>query len=398
MGVLWKSPGCGACMTKSCTAAMAACRNDVTCSPSLDCLRACGGDEACRLLCKPPASADFAALAACQTTSCAADCDLSCGGLYGLYSAGLIALGPRIDGPTGACEKCLLGAKPACGAAATCAGSTSCLAAVDCEAGCSSIDLACYTSCVHLDEAGAIEALATAAEDSCHAACGMGTTFDCLGREMNPTPQQMPTLHIQVHDPVLSMPVAGAQVTACSVSSAACLVPLATATTDADGFFSITLSQPAWFIVHADQYLDALYFTVPSLVESTPKDLKAPIPIFLISSQTAAAFAALAGLTADMSQGIVLSRVFDCTGWAAPAVTFGLKTTSAGTKPIFLLTGNVPDPSATQTDINGTGGFFNVPPGTNQLSASTADHADYSVAPIVVRAGAVTEVAQYPTN
>lgn len=383
--------GCGACTEAHCCAEGAACRADPECGGAFDCASACDGSgDECRAKCVPSRSDAMAALASCQATSCASECGLKCGGVYGMY------LG-RLATRSKACRDCVT--TRACAAATACAASTSCLKALGCGENCPPLDEVCGQQCrAALPDAAQLLAGVFTEGAACAKECERGKQWACVGNASRPvTSEHDASLSIQVMNSAFTAPLANTQVHACDVLSSDCVPPLATGTSGPDGWVTLGISVSGSF----RGYLD---FTGPAnmpnlfyqeLAGSVPRDETFPFQVGLISAPTVAFLGQAVHVPIDPARAILFAQALDCELNFASGVSFTASGGDGSTVAWYFANG-LPHIDTSQTDGNGGGGFVNLPPGLITVTASVASIGVVGTASVWTRPNTITTVVLTP--
>jgi hypothetical protein len=199
---------CGTCAEEQCCAELSACAGDAACEPALRCIAGCkDGDDACRNACTSgqgrTLSKTLASVLSCETSWCAAECHLECGGT-------LVA--------PAACAACL-GTSGCCEVARTCGASAACVSRRYCREQCT--DPSCLALCDvrDTDGASADSALRTCQSGRCPAAC---TSWTCRGGP-RVTANKIDLTLVAVDSVGTNTPVPNLEVRRCRASEAECL-------------------------------------------------------------------------------------------------------------------------------------------------------------------------------
>jgi hypothetical protein len=389
-GFPWRTEACSTCVESACCPEATTCGGTPSCISAFDCLARCAGnDDSCRSACLPPAPDDATlALAVCQSKSCAPACGLTCGGFFGFTR-----------GTPGPCTSCL--AAKTCPAATECAQSKDCLEVQFCGAACLPLDRVCVLNCefgAPLDPSFDAGLGLAAGRNDCATACGLGTTWSCLGHAVWPVPAATTiSFQVQVVDGSTFDPLAAAQVSACPALDQNCSTPLSTGTTDSNGLVTLTSSTvpfSGYVQIVAPGYWTDLFYIYPYLTESTVPGLALNDTIY--STGQMAQIAAQAHVTLDPSLGIIAADPNDCTASPAAGVSFSGLGLGDAAAPYYFV-GSTPTPLATATSLpDSAGGFYNVAPGLVTLSASENGTTIDTVA-VYVRGSALTQLQLVPT-
>jgi hypothetical protein len=196
-------------------------------------------------------------------------------------------------------------------------------------------------------------------------------------------------------------PETGATVKMCSGTDSECAPPIDEQMTDSNGI--VRLTENASVLNGGQRGLNGfLEVTAPDLFPTTiywgfplsePHGVfSTPLPVF---SLTDAADLAFSGINLDASRGHVAVLSVDCLGSQSPGVTFSAQGIDAQTQ-LFYAAGPALSPKG-PTDGRGAGFFFNVPPGSVDVTATPVLLGGPSGSiPVVVRAGWITEASIGP--
>jgi hypothetical protein len=379
-GFPWAAGACGSCVEDACCAEATACRGDVTCGPTFDCLAQCAGsDDGCRSACFTQGNGAIAALASCQATSCSADCGLQCGGFFGL----------TLPGFGSQCTSCFVA--QSCPFATQCAQSESCFAYQFCNRACDPFDLVCQGNCAYsnpvtLPDGGLGFG---PGNNTCGPPCGIGTDWSCVGHAVWPLAATSPiAFQIAVSDGS-GNPFSGVTVRACLGGDADCVMPIQTVTSDSQGLATLTTSAPfqGYVELTASGYMTQLEYVYPFLAEAT--DPGVTVPIGLSTTAYIAELGSATGVPLDPLLGIVAASPKDCTNNPAPGVAFSGSPLGPRAQPFYYVSGT-PTTHATATSLpTSVGGFSNVAPGLITLIAS-ANGAAFATVAVEVRPNALT--------
>jgi len=154
----------------------------------------------------------------------------------------------------------------------------------------------------------------------------------------------------------------GAMAAACRTSDAGCTDPIASATSDDQGWveFDLPYGFSGYFDVRANGALPALsYLTRPLKKDTVDRPLQVPSP------EAVAFLAATEAVDFDKTKGVALVEAFDCSGRPAGGVQF---TESRGGSTAFYIVDHLPNKEATVSvydSVNDVadGGFVNVQTG-----------------------------------
>ncbi len=251
----------------------------------------------------------------------------------------------------------------------------------------------------------------------CQHECREGENWSCIGNLHWPAVGG-PTRNLSVKftDPVSSNPITGISVRMCGPSPE-CPVPISTSLTDETGTAHLVddslapgagnvdqglngylqiLKPPASDGGGVDIYPTHVYWGFP-LSESQGR-LGEPLPL-LSTAELSLVVSSVTKLAPDPTMGQVAMLALDCLGTQAPGVSFSIRGAGTGALNPVYLDGLTPSPTATKTFEGGTAFFFNVPPGSYDITANPAalDGRASSTVSVYVHAGVLTEVALAPT-
>jgi hypothetical protein len=192
-------------------------------------------------------------------------------------------------------------------------------------------------------------------------------TWGCLGHVVAPVPDttEMVTLSERLVLAVEGTPVTMATVDVCDKLDVDCTAtgpgfPKGL-TPDANGnvTFSVFQGFDGFVRIAGPTIMDSRVYVGRPIV--APPSVKA---VELLQPSDYSALANLAGQTVDMSLGTTIVLGFDCQGLAAAGVSFETPNTGTMTQQFYLIN-MLPEkpPTATATDVDGFGGFFNMPVG-----------------------------------
>jgi hypothetical protein len=297
-----------------------------------------------------------------------------------------------------ACAACV--DEACCDEAAACGDDAACLAARQCYAACADFDDACTAACGEQHPASD-EALNTdfvsCRNASCAAECRRGGNWLCLDAPVvvEGFTEATRTFRVRVDDFQTGMPVVGALLRACANEDTACETPLAEGTTDAEGFVEITVPVEAtgfagyYEITEAERY--------PALFVENPPLQGEEVSFRTLSQNTFNAFTALVGVTPDPTRGHAALQGEECDGRGGPELTFASSNGDASTRAAYIA-GSLPSAAATETDLSGVGGLFNVPAGANvTISGTLRDGRLVGAVEVPIRAGWITITNIVPT-
>jgi hypothetical protein len=414
-GMPYGAGTCGSCAATSCCTELAACALSPACSAYEACLGGCNGDAGCWAQCTIDhpvgQSPEVSELSACLASNCETTCGLLCGAV-----AGYVADPQR----AGECQSCIEGN-----------------ACVDARHLGISVDGDAYWRCVlansteDLRQLCAIEHPAGAAlfasfksdwSGKCSKDCGYGSYWSCVtsannvGWPIADGGMVTTTFRVVYFVPNSGTssslsPVEGASVavcTGCPCGDGRMPTPLDQSTTDDAGIVTLKYANQldlghglnGCFDVTAPDIAELyVYWDYPVTVGADdsmdPTDYinalrTTDVPQLLLDEGVDAA-----SLVEDLAtRGEVAAVVKDCLGNPAPGVTLSIDTSDPATRVFY---GRDLSSGAMATDIDGTGGFYNVPPGTHVITAQPANLAQPSNRfQVYVNPGVVTETQIYP--
>jgi hypothetical protein len=403
---------CAACALANCGSESSACAADpIFCEPYESCLGACDGDPACRSRCTidnltPAAGSPLvSALGACLASHCESDCKLDCGA-FAAYLAE--------PGAAATCDACLK--SNACQDARACGSSSDCDAYWRCYAACPTPD--CRFACALEHDAG-LQLLRPLQEDYsgiCATPCAYGNYWACVGNVSWPgVSAPSVELVVPVIDFTNHLPVSGETVSVClSCPCGTSVTPvLAQGTTDDAGTVSLAVPQ---IVSAADVGLmgcvevtspDAStvpyfgYWGYPFSQAVVNPALGPGSPAANLAAQSAQVFtpAEFAGATQYIGvtqlsgRGSIGAAVFDCLGNPAGGVQVAIDSHDP------LITVYSASDDAGTTTAAGLAFFYNVPPGTVQVTATPVSlgRGPSSVETVIVAADTTTAVGMFPT-
>jgi hypothetical protein len=169
--------------------------------------------------------------------------------------------------------------------------------------------------------------------------------------------------------------------------------PVATATTDAAGMYTLTITTNG---MPLDGYVKATYTGLLDTYLYPPKPLIADFDgasIFMVSSSTLGLLSnLLCRNDQDLAKGLVAVLVTDAADM--PVAGAAVSSTPAAAKYCYNMGGN-PTGDATMTDVDGIGYMLNLPPGEVTVSASKSGSTFFSHK-VNARAGTLTTTVIQP--
>lgn len=196
--------------------------------------------------------------------------------------------------------------------------------------------------------------------------------WGCLGSFVQPMPVPGEKLtHIyrfELATGLPGVPPADLAVKLCNKLDLECAAPISSPIPDARGAVSIDLD-PAF-----DGFIEATSSeTLPALV-AMQKPVVIPQTEKVVRMASAAVrdlLVAGTGETLDESRGVALILTGDCSDNRAAGVSVGSPALDA-TSVTFYFRGALPEPEATETDMQGAAGFINIPLGFVEVTATRA--------------------------
>jgi hypothetical protein len=387
------SQSCAACMDRNCCGEATACRNDIACDSSFECMSSCGNDGACRAQCAAfytqPAS--LVSVGSCRETNCAAECGLSCGGFA--Y---------RVPG----CDSCVR--STCCSLAAACAKNEACVNLDLCRTNCLAGSMACPPQCdrEHPDGIADYAPWFDCTQNACGASCQPGRVWQCLDSAIRwPKPKgnlSEITFSMNIIDLVTEKPFVGARIKACGKLDQFCTSPLDEDTTDAAGLVALTVPVGN---VGFDGFVDmsggdsgggdalypSIWYPLPYIVSSGSRGR-----IQFVSQSSFTLLAGITQITPDPTRGHFAANAQDCTFSSAGGVSISASTTDTASA-TFYFVGGIPNASATETDPHsGIGGFVNLPARLTLVTATGADGRRIAAPNFFIRPGTMTTTSLPP--
>lgn len=230
--------------------------------------------------------------------------------------------------------------------------------------------------------------------------------WGCLG---NVTwPAQDPTVKVLYRGHFLTAlteaPIANLDVKACGRLDVDCTSPIASGTTDADGY--VNLDVPKGFNGYLQMIADPALGIMPSVGAVLPPieqgdapdaSIAAAVSIHLITKAAFDGLLAQIGASADPALGHVFGLAVDCAGKPAAKVSIHAGTVSTSTIAYYTAATGIPSVTAQETAQAGEAGFINLPVGSATISATSNEVSkkigEYSA---MVRAGTITYLPMPP--
>jgi hypothetical protein len=358
-GFAQPSAECASCMRSRCCDESTACEADTACKAAYGCILSCKpGDADCVTWClgsyaRPDA---LAALTACSAAKCDSQCGHSCGGAL-------------VNG-SNSCDACV--AMNCCQENLDCASDEACVDIDFCSHRCLPAgSLRCATDCgMTYSEASDKSATRSACvAANCSDACSSQQAWGCIeSLESHPPVLKPPSLDpitftMTVVEFLSETPYEGLNVKACSRTDLDCTAPVGTATTDANGAFTLTVPPgPNGFDGYVDLsgsnlYPTLYYFLPPVIVGGTRGKLRLP------SSDTITALAGGISVELDTTRGHLAMVPWDCTMSPAPGVSITIDAADEKSTSFYFQNG-LPSHAAMQTGSDpALGGAVNLKTG-----------------------------------
>ncbi len=289
-------------------------------------------------------------------------------------------------------EYCVYCLRQACEARlATCSGYEPCGA-----------QFRCWTPTKHWSECSATAPAGTAAaelirecaRDSCPDWCSVGEHWRCSGLFEWQSPESSSAeVGVRWTSAENGAPLAGLSTRVCRTTDADCADPVATTTTDAQGWsrFELPLNAAGWVgFVRADGpglFPELRTNTMP-LVEASSLTFVAP------STEMVTSILADAGASLDPARGHVIVDARDCAGATAQAAVISVAAADSQSRTFHEVDGRF-DFDADRTQ-RGIAGVVNVPPGDTLVSVVSQDGALLASSNVPVLAGIATYATLHP--
>lgn len=199
----------------------------------------------------------------------------------------------------------------------------------------------------------------------------------------------MTKLVLPVIDAISLAPVTNSRLSACNKLDLVCGSPVVTTTTDSKG--ELTIDVPPNFLGYVQQidnasYANALYF-LPPVLPSSGRLQNFPL---IASGPSLDALALGLNATLDAARGHLILVVVGCDGVGLAGVKFSTPQADKSTT-AFYVRGQLPTTTATDTPVDGDGGFLNIVPGTVVITATDVKTGvEINTVTVLVRAGFIT--------
>lgn len=250
------------------------------------------------------------------------------------------------------------------------------------------------------------QTLAGCVSSTCLADCAPDLPWSCVEKYSWPTPSAAAvTVDLTLLAFYQQNPLPQVEVSACDRRDAQCNPPFDRSITDDTGRTALQIPLiersaaglgldgfDGYFWLRGQSVIENLRFVGAPYFQATGR-----FEAIVLSREEVALSASLSGVTLDPARGIVVVAIRDCGLRRAAGVRFSLSTADSTTTPFYLVSG-LPDPSTTETTLDGVGGFVNVPPGNAVVTAVlAATGREIGKAAFFVRADALTDVIVVPT-
>ncbi len=236
----------------------------------------------------------------------------------------------------------------------------------------------------------------------CEKAQVIDPVWGCLGNVVEPVPDptKKVTLSVNLTFAADKSPVAGATVDVCEKLDLGCTgtnpdTPKGLKSA-ADGLISFKVAQgfDGFIRVTSDQTVDSRIFVGRPII--TPPAVKS---VRLLSPNDFSLLVSFAKETVDPTRGSSILLAVDCQGLAAGGARFESPSVDTKSREFYLINqAPTTPPAATQTDVDGFGGFFNMPVGSAVArSIRAADDAHIGESSFHVLANTISYVQIAPT-
>jgi hypothetical protein len=234
-------------------------------------------------------------------------------------------------------------------------------------------------------------------ERLCQPAESVDPRWSCLGNVTPSEPEvgQTHTYTVPIVEINSQMPPDGLMVSVCPLLDTNCSAPIASGLVpDLMGRVSFVVDSgfDGYLDITATDIVPANVFLGKPVVADTVGE-----PVLLVTSDDFNNLAAVAGFAIDPLRGHAFLQTLDCNGDRAAGVSVSIDVADASTAGFFRVD-MLPDPNATSSDADGSGGFINVPAGFATLEGTLEESDErIGVNRIVVRVGTVAYVPIFPT-
>ncbi|MGO9833602.1 MAG: hypothetical protein ACLP1X_05250 [Polyangiaceae bacterium] len=367
---------CASCVQTSCCTESNACAASAACGAYQTCVGKCNGDPGCRTQCMiadPGVAPEVSALDACLASNCETQCGLTCGSIVERLTP------PDASAP---CQTCF---HSACDTARACASSVDCDEYTRCFVACPTPD--CREACATGHDAGAalFGPLQQVYANACSTACAYGQNWTCVGHVVWPaTKVTSITRTGRVFDYTTGNPVRGVNL---CMSGGVCFAcgspdePYATAQTDADGGYTITLPLPATGTFGQTQtsFQGCILVSSPNIVTywayyGSPQtqatwNVSQADSLLTFTPSEDETNSKIIGIPFDPSRANIGMRIEDCLGTPAPGVRVSLDVSEDPAAQEFQDSGISvyyngavdPEDAGSTTTSQGVAIFLNVP-------------------------------------
>lgn len=302
------------------------------------------------------------------------------------------------------CQACV---REACATeVASCDESASCDQAARCVYG--HFDPGGSAQCSHLLVSTQASLLGLCAADQCIPDCDPELPWACVEKYDFPAPKaKSASLDIQYLDFGTGKPLPDVTVKACDRRDPSCSgpgSPYDQALTDADGkvLLTVPMLKNALFGLGPDGFDGFFELTGAGIAPNlrygkNPIITDAVISGRIVSQVQLQQLLQLTKLDLAPDRGVVNVEAFDCVNFRPKGLRFELSNADGETRSYYFRNG-LPDPTATETSVEGMGGFVNVPAGTATVHAYRVEGGqEVSFAAVSVRPGTVTALGLSPS-
>jgi hypothetical protein len=227
--------------------------------------------------------------------------------------------------------------------------------------------------------------------------------WGCLGEVEWPAPvNPMTTLRFSFRSAIDSNAPANIAARFCAALDVECLNPLVGHTPIVDGVVEFQVESGTIGYLEVASTVDPptirpalIYSSRPASGSEAPQQL--PIPVILVTPGEYDAIVLSTEFETNPDRGTLLTITTDCSGQPSAGVRID-STKKDADSTLFYFVGLLPDPNATQTDIGGFGGIFNMPVGAGTVDAYVAaDGRWIGRSSFHIRPGWLTNVPIEPT-
>jgi hypothetical protein len=227
--------------------------------------------------------------------------------------------------------------------------------------------------------------------------------WGCLGKVEWPAPvNPMTTLRFGFRSAIDSSAPPNIAARFCAALDVECLNPIVPDIPIVDGVVEFEVESGTIGYLEVQSTVDPptirpalIYSSRPAGGSEVPQEL--PIPVILVTPGEYDAIVLSTEFVTNPERGTLLTITSDCTGQPSAGVRID-STKKDASATLFYFIGLLPDPNATQTDIGGFGGIFNMPVGAGTVDAYVAaDDRWIGRSSYHIRPGWLTNVPIEPT-